>query len=139
MAFGAPLSRTVLHQAPLSGTVLHPKLNFLKVEVFGHKKTCLEDIPSFLNELHCNTGNNFGKIEILTTTVNVMLGHLSNNILERSIKDEEKPSTLSLFSLSQTFSRFLKPSQFSRRNCLFAHSICASFGLNAHSIRSLPE
>ena len=63
-----------------------------------------------LDELHCNTGNNFGKIEILTTTV--MLGHLSNNILERSIKDEEKPSTLSqtfqsltdLFKVSEAFS-----------------------------------
>ena len=64
-----------------------------------------------LDELHCNTGNNFGKIEILTTTV--MLGHLSNNILECSIKDEEKPGNLSvrLFSLSQTFSRFPKPSK----------------------------
>ena len=109
MAFGAPLSRTVLHQAPLSGTVLHPKLIFLELEVFGQKKTCLEDIPSFLNELHCNTGNNFGKIKILTTTV--MLGHLSNNILERSIKDEEKPSTLcqtfqSFTDLSEAFSVF---------------------------------
>ena len=76
-----------------------------------------------MNELHSNTGNKLGKIEILTTTVT--LGHFSNNILERSIKDEEKPGNLSvrLFSLSQTFSRFPKPSKGFKEGLVCLHIV----------------